>query len=648
MIIGIILRNFKTYKNINYIPLSNGERFSGLIGPNGVGKSSILEALDCFFNNRPWNFNVNNNSSVDDSCYIVPVFCIKKEDFDEHIKDKAEIYSNIIWRLMTGSLTPNVINGNFTEFIVKMKESLPSGITMESHYLLPLGETGKEHNVTHSIFKGDTLLDQIEAVGGFDTSKKYEYLANNYLAPLKDYVKKKYSYIYIPKDIEPERITRFETQEIQTLLGEKLESIVARYISREQIQQISNGLKDFVNNLSGSLSCYKFKASTSYQPNLKAATIYSLIILDFFSIRELHKEGSKKDLSIKLLSSGEKQQAILTLVHNIISNYRENSSSLIVAIDEPESSLHISACYEQFEKLYQISNKCCQVLFTSHWYGFIPSMSSGNIVNIVHESEKHNFYTFDISRYREEIKIKDREHKSKFHKDLPLDIMLKSSNDFIQSILSSIISDSPYNWIICEGSSEQLYFRYYFEDEINNNRLRIVPVGGAKEVKKIYNHLSVSCDELKEKIRGNVILLMDTDDQLLEFETKPNNRLHCFRIVNDEQKEETLLVQVSSNPKSPKTEIEDILNGRVFYETLKCFKPLYPDLLNFVGNDEKQEIPSYFALDLTVSQKKLLTAFFDKEHENKVLFANKYIEIAKSKEKEKPKWVSLIKELLKK
>ena len=48
MIIGVILRNFKTYKNINYIPLSNGESFSGFIGANGIGKSSILEALDCF------------------------------------------------------------------------------------------------------------------------------------------------------------------------------------------------------------------------------------------------------------------------------------------------------------------------------------------------------------------------------------------------------------------------------------------------------------------------------------------------------------------------------------------------------------------------------------------------------------------------
>ena len=79
MIIGVILRNFKTYKNINYIPLSNGESFSGFIGANGIGKSSILEALDCFFNNRIWNVNVNRTSSGEESCYIVPIFCIEKD-----------------------------------------------------------------------------------------------------------------------------------------------------------------------------------------------------------------------------------------------------------------------------------------------------------------------------------------------------------------------------------------------------------------------------------------------------------------------------------------------------------------------------------------------------------------------------------------
>ena len=52
MILGIILRNFKIYKSITYIPISNGNRFCGLIGKNGIGKSSILEALDFYFNSN--------------------------------------------------------------------------------------------------------------------------------------------------------------------------------------------------------------------------------------------------------------------------------------------------------------------------------------------------------------------------------------------------------------------------------------------------------------------------------------------------------------------------------------------------------------------------------------------------------------------
>ncbi len=49
MIIGILLRNIKTYQGINYIPLTDEDRFCGLVGNNGIGKSTILESLDCFF-----------------------------------------------------------------------------------------------------------------------------------------------------------------------------------------------------------------------------------------------------------------------------------------------------------------------------------------------------------------------------------------------------------------------------------------------------------------------------------------------------------------------------------------------------------------------------------------------------------------------
>jgi AAA15 family ATPase/GTPase len=57
MLIGVLLRNYKSYKGINFIPISNGSGFSAFIGKNGVGKSSILESLDNFFNGGSWNVN---------------------------------------------------------------------------------------------------------------------------------------------------------------------------------------------------------------------------------------------------------------------------------------------------------------------------------------------------------------------------------------------------------------------------------------------------------------------------------------------------------------------------------------------------------------------------------------------------------------
>lgn len=58
MIVGTILRNIKFYSGINYVPLTFGQNFNGLVGNNGIGKSSVLEAIGCIFNGRKWNHNL--------------------------------------------------------------------------------------------------------------------------------------------------------------------------------------------------------------------------------------------------------------------------------------------------------------------------------------------------------------------------------------------------------------------------------------------------------------------------------------------------------------------------------------------------------------------------------------------------------------
>ncbi|EKG7402957.1 AAA family ATPase, partial [Salmonella enterica] len=50
MIVGVILRNFKNFRNQHYIPLTINGNSSWLIGENGVGKSSTLQAIDNVLN----------------------------------------------------------------------------------------------------------------------------------------------------------------------------------------------------------------------------------------------------------------------------------------------------------------------------------------------------------------------------------------------------------------------------------------------------------------------------------------------------------------------------------------------------------------------------------------------------------------------
>lgn len=279
-------------------------------------------------------------------------------------------------------------------------------------------------------------------------------------------------------------------------------------------------------------------------------------------------------------------------------------------------------------------------------------MNSGSITNIVIEnqngSERHRPYIFNIYKYREEIKLEDRELGKKQHTTLPIDIMLKSSNDFIQSILMSTINtgDNCYNWLICEGSSDKIYLEAYLAKEIQDKKLRIIPVCTASEVKNTYGRLAVLFSEIKDKLAGKVFLLIDTDRKPIEFDTKDGLEAHlqCRRIVNDEKEKRTKLVKIQDALKAPNTDIEDTLNGKIFHQALLCFKDKGGTLLDFIPKEEKPESPSYFAMDLRLGEREKLDELFNANNgNNKVLFAKKYVELLQP-ENNIPDWIQSIKD----
>lgn len=640
MIIGTILRNVKTYSGINYIPLTFGQGFCGIVGNNGIGKSSVLEALDSFFNYRQWNHNIITKKSGFSTTrpHIVPIFMFKTTDVKSTNFELAKKLSDYVWQLEES----DVLSQNRDQFktFAEQLSIIKKEYKIDDTLLLPIGIT-YDNSISLSFFNTKKLGEAL--ISGFDKSqqglddeqvKQFEPL----LQELKDLIE----YIYIPKDIDPENFAQLETKEIQSLMGETLIEIVEKCVPQAKIQEINHNLNSFIEKLSSVLEEYSFRTVGERQVFLRKHDVYKLIVEAYFSIRKLHKkEGSHHWLEISALSSGEKQKAIIELAYHFLKDYRTETKKIILAIDEPESSLHMSACYDQFNKLFEVSLFCKQLLFTTHWYGFIPTIEDG-CVNVISKSEKgHLFDLVSVSSYREEVKQTIRTSKGK----LPYDIRLKSINDFTQSIVTSILTEEPFNWLICEGSSEKIYFEKYFADIKKDKKLRIIPVGGASEIKRIYNNLQVAYEDFKKDIHGKVILISDTDTELIQYSTRDElKNLLCYRIVNIEKDRKTVLVKIDSNPVSPRTEIEDTLNGKLFFETLLDFREAHPELENIIKDiTNPSEEASYYALDLSLSKQKILENFFNANN-NKFDFANKYVD-KMTEAHQIPDWIDNLKKL---
>ena len=377
---------------------------------------------------------------------------------------------------------------------------------------------------------------------------------------------------------------------------------------------------------------------------MKRSDVYNLIIEAFFKIRKINKKESSGWIEIGSLSSGEKQKAIIDIAQGFLTNHRGNGDKLIIGIDEPECSLHMSACFEQFENIFKISKNCRQLIFTTHWYGYLPTVEEGCTTSIIKENSNHYFDLYDLVGYREEIRKKTKEAKEK----IPYDIRLKSTNDLIQSILSSSLSEKPYNWLICEGSTEKVYLNYYLRDLVETKKLRIVPVGGAKEVKKIFQLLESSHDDLKKDIKGKIYLLSDTDRELLTYHVNQIDKIKCKRLVNNPKNNSTMLVDIHSNKVSPPTEIEDCLNGFSFSKTLKSFENEFEQIKDLLSEKNfDNDTLSFFSMNLTVSEQKQLEHFFDMDG-IKYEFAKRYIDIDEYWKNEKgrnnlvPAWIEEI------
>lgn len=632
MIVSVIVRHYKIYKGINYVPISDGTNFSSILGENGAGKSSVLESLDCFFNKKPytdWSINHEAKSegiTKDNSPYILPVFLIKKDRLRKNLKNdleqytKAEKLSNYLWE------TSEKSKGTFYDEFYEHREKLKEEFSPEDYFLILVGKRYKENGCFFGSYHNKLIFINEETFKEYEETELQKYFEGFY-----EYIISHYSFLYIPVETDVQTYTKLETLEMQKLMDKNIQTEIEKAITIKTINQINGHLDKFVEDIEGVLESYKYKGR--YKNSLTMPDLVSKIIESYFSIKELNKKipNSTKTIAVNELSSGEKRKALIDLAYSFLIKNNDRESNLILAIDEPESSLHISNCFEQFEKLIKIAKENHQILITTHWYGFLPIVTNGTAKSINKNFDnKITTDFFSLSNFREFIKQEKEKHKKQKVKGvLPIDYRIKSYNDLVQSIIISLIQEEPYNWIICEGSSEKIYFESFFKGEIQNKKLRILPVGGYDEVVKIYNYLLGPFKDSDYDKKGKIICLIDTDANRVDIKPDNNHKNLLFKRLVFNKTDNKILFNVDSDL-TIETTIEDSLDSENFVKTLQFFQKEHIELQVLLDerNVNLNSVYSKNALDLRDSEKDVLKKFFNKEKGRyKLIFAKKYLEI---------------------
>ncbi len=610
MIFSIVIRNYKTYRGWSYIPLSLNNSLSAILGDNGIGKSSITEAIEVFFDNPIGEWNVNHSISKsgfnEREPEICPVFLIKKSEINKNrnIYKQMETVSNITWQTEKESF--NISLHKHIERVIDhiscVKNKIPN-IDSE-FFLLPCGfkkTDQRKSQMSMAIFENNESYKE-------DLAAEHNTDIENFLTELYSHIKDNFEYLNIPSEVDYATYTKLEGKTSQTLMGTTVDNIIKLTIDKDVIKQINTGLDEFISNVGAKLEKYEYKKPAQRQTLFNLSHLTSKVIETYFESKILNLKNGNEFTPIYDCSSGEKRKALVDIALAFISSSDEHNRSkkLIVAIDEPEISLHISSCFEQFEKLEKISKNGVQVIICTHWYGFFPSVSSGTATYIGEKSGEKSSIIIPLETFREDIR---RSHSSMGELS-PLSIELKTINDLTQSIISSI-SRSDTCWIICEGASDKIYLDHYFE---NNDKIKIVSAGGGKYVKKIFECLYLVLDEARSDVKGKALFLLDTDKNYEPYTPKESvKKIEIRRLQNSKTDGMTQLNKTTDTNIYPPTEMEDTLDIQIFIETAKKLQSESFDI-KFLSNIEilQDEIrPTGLSLNLRPTEEEKLDDFFN-------------------------------------
>ncbi len=560
MLAGLFLQNYKCYSNLNFIPLTDHpkRKLNIFIGSNGAGKSAILDSLNCLLNDlnpKEWEVTLDKKK---DRCSICPVFLLPKDNKIHDEENKLQSISDCFWEYDFSKIGNDKVTLRFIEF----REQLKKNKINDTHYLIAIGKNYDGETLLTTTFHR-TITNQTKRSG----------VSKAYIQKLLREILDNYSYIYIPVENKISDILSLQAQEMQSLMDKKIVEEIKSLLERKTqpdpgkgkqkslLDLVNTELSSFTEEINSRMSeGYKFEPKNIYKKNIRSSDITNVILKEYFSIRPLTKDGK----NIKSLSSGQQRLALIDVATTLLSTSNEKTREIILAVDEPESSLEPANCFDQFTQLTRISDDFKhQTLITTHWYGLLLKPFNGILSHIEPvENRSPETKHYPLSNIHE--------HRRNF----PNSIEMKSYFDLMSSMLS-ILKKNTYHWILCEGLEDAKYIQTHASNKYDLSNFIILPFNGSGNIKKLYEFLLVPFSDEKEnsEIKGSVTCLIDNDEKNANIisgykAAKTNRKLNFYRLHLNREKDLSSIIS-AANPDATNTIIEDILDAETVWQSLQ-------------------------------------------------------------------------------
>lgn len=366
-LIGLKLKNFRRYKDITF---DLSQNLHMIVGINDIGKSTIFEALDIFFNGNSALNKISiqdlNHEALQNDDFIIEITCVFALEKDEKVIIDSQFEINPQDEYLVNEA------GNIE--ITKVYNCKLKTIKANTFLISYLPNCISVDILTKKQSELKTLLEQLYPDSTADRRINsqmriaiYEHLKNenpNFIQETKridtsSILNDKDFYSNLEKSMpdfylfKADRENNTSDNEIQNPLSIAVKDVLSSDEIKEKLKEIELIVESHINEVNQATIEQMTKFSTRLGTSLKASISTNWVKAISNDIND------ENDIPINKKGSGIRRLLLLSylMVDAQKKSYINNKKNIIYAIEEPETALHPKLQIKFITELYAMANK---------------------------------------------------------------------------------------------------------------------------------------------------------------------------------------------------------------------------------------------------------------------------------------------------